>query len=132
MQARDVPPIYHKGAISEATGCKIHKETKEVGLALFHAIWSALIQAGTRFEEQSCSPASTPQCNQTGLHLPQRHKATKQDSTLRVEANGLEEQADNAKARDLYWKPTPAPKLCGGEEGLKRAGSKESLALQTY
>jgi hypothetical protein len=29
-------------------------------------------------------------------------KATVPDSTLRVEMNGLEEQADNAKARDLY------------------------------
>jgi hypothetical protein len=39
------------------------------------------------------------------LHLPQEHKATEQDSSLRVEKRGLEEQADNAKARDLYWKP---------------------------
>ena len=49
--------------------------------------------AGTRFEEQR------------QLHLPQKHKATVPESTLRVEMNGLEEQADNAKARDLYWKP---------------------------
>jgi len=49
--------------------------------------------AGTRFEEQR------------QLHLPQKHKATVQDSNLRVEMNALEEQADNAKARDLYWKP---------------------------
>ena len=48
--------------------------------------------AGTRFEEQR------------QLHLPQKHKATVQDSTLRVEMNALEEQADNAKARNLYWK----------------------------
>jgi len=36
--------------------------------------------------------------------MPQKHmlKATVPDSTLRVEMNGLEEQADNAKARDLY------------------------------
>jgi hypothetical protein len=27
------------------------------------------------------------------------------DSTLRVEMNGLEEQADNAKASELFWKP---------------------------
>ena len=32
-------------------------------------------------------------------------KATVQDSTLRVEINALEEQADNAKARELFWKP---------------------------
>jgi hypothetical protein len=25
--------------------------------------------------------------------------------SLRVEMNGLEEQADNAKARELFWKP---------------------------
>ena len=37
--------------------------------------------------------------------MPQKHKATVPDSTLRVEMNGLEEPADNAKARDLYWKP---------------------------
>jgi hypothetical protein len=49
--------------------------------------------AGTRFEEQR------------QLHLPQKHKATVADSTLRVEMNGLEEQADNAKARELFWKP---------------------------
>jgi hypothetical protein len=49
--------------------------------------------AGTRFEEQR------------QLHLPQNHKATVPESTLRVEMNGLEEQAEKAKARDLYWKP---------------------------
>jgi hypothetical protein len=49
--------------------------------------------AGTRFEEH------------LQLHLPQKHKATVADSTLRVEMNALEEQADNAKAHDLYWKP---------------------------
>jgi hypothetical protein len=51
--------------------------------------------AGTRFEEQR------------QRHLPQKHthKATGPDSTLRVETNGLEEQTDNAQARDLYWKP---------------------------
>jgi hypothetical protein len=48
---------------------------------------------GTRFEEHR------------QLHLPQKHKATVPESTLRVEMNGLEEQADNTKARDLYWKP---------------------------
>ena len=48
--------------------------------------------AGTRFEEQR------------QLHLPQKHKATVQGSTLRVEMLNLEEQADNAKAQ-LYWKP---------------------------
>jgi hypothetical protein len=49
--------------------------------------------AGTRFEEQ---------CQ---LHLPQKHKATVADSTLRMEMNGLEEQADNVKAREPFWKP---------------------------
>ena len=42
---------------------------------------------------------------QLQLHLPQKHKATEQDSTLRVEMNGLEDQADNAKPRELWWKP---------------------------
>jgi hypothetical protein len=49
--------------------------------------------AGTRFEEQR------------QLHLPQKPKVTVPDSTLRIEMNGLEEQADNTQARDLYWKP---------------------------
>ena len=49
--------------------------------------------AGTRFEEQR------------QLHLPQKYKATVPDSTLRVEMNNLKEQADNAKARELFWKP---------------------------
>ena len=39
------------------------------------------------------------------LHLPQKHQATVPDSTLRVEMKALEEQADNAKARELHWKP---------------------------
>ena len=42
---------------------------------------------------------------QRQLHLPQKHKATVRESTLRVDTKGLEEQADDAKARDLYWKP---------------------------
>ena len=46
--------------------------------------------AGKRFEEQ---------CQ---VHLPQKHKATVADSTLRVEMNGLEEQADNTKVRELF------------------------------
>ena len=45
---------------------------------------------GTRFEEQR------------QLHLSQKHKATVADSTLRVEMNGLEEQADNTKVRELF------------------------------
>ena len=49
--------------------------------------------ARTRFEEQR------------QLHLPQKHKATVQDSALRMEMLNLEDQADNAKARELYWKP---------------------------
>ena len=48
---------------------------------------------GTRLEEQR------------QLHLPRNHKATVPVSTLRVEMNNLEEQADNAKARELFWKP---------------------------
>ena len=42
---------------------------------------------------------------QRQLHLPQKYKATVPDSALRVEMNNLEEQADNAKARELFWKP---------------------------
>ena len=49
-------------------------------------------------------PAGTLE-EQRQLHLPQKHKATVADSTLRVEMNGLEEQADNAKVRELFWKP---------------------------
>jgi hypothetical protein len=49
--------------------------------------------ASTQFEEQR------------QLNLPQKHKATVPESSLRVEINALEEQADNAKARDPYWKP---------------------------
>ena len=48
------------------------------------------MEFGTRFEEQR------------QLHLPQKHKATVADSTLRVEMNGLEEQADNTKVRELF------------------------------
>jgi hypothetical protein len=48
--------------------------------------------AGTRSEEQR------------QLHLPQKYKATVPELTLRVEMNGLV-QADNSKARDLFWKP---------------------------
>jgi hypothetical protein len=33
--------------------------------------------------------------------MPQKHKATVPDSTLRVEMNNLEEQADNAKGLDV-------------------------------
>ncbi len=51
------------------------------------------LYAGMRLEEQR------------QLHLPQKHKATVPDSTLRVEMNNLEEQADTAKARELFWKP---------------------------
>ena len=49
--------------------------------------------ASTRFEEQR------------QLHLPQKHKATVPESSLRVEMNALEEQADNAKARNLIGSP---------------------------
>ncbi len=77
--------------------------TKDVGyqhrpshvLTKHWAPFKALRQryAGTRFEEQR------------QLHRPQKHKTTVQDSALRVEMLNLEEQADNAKARELYWKP---------------------------
>jgi hypothetical protein len=61
----------------------------------FQSQYKALRQryAGTRFEEQR------------QLHLPQKHKATVPESSLCVEMNALEEQADNAQARALYWKP---------------------------
>jgi hypothetical protein len=49
--------------------------------------------ASTRFEEQR------------QLHLPQKHKATVPESSLRLEMNALEERADHAKACDLYKKP---------------------------
>ena len=49
--------------------------------------------AGSRFEQQ------------LQLHLPQKQKATEQDSALRVDMTGLEDQADNAKPRELSWKP---------------------------
>jgi hypothetical protein len=39
------------------------------------------------------------------LHIPQKHKATVQDSTLCMEMNALEEQADNNTAHKLHWKP---------------------------
>jgi hypothetical protein len=39
------------------------------------------------------------------LHMPQKHKAMVPDSTLRMEMNALEEQADNSKACELHWKP---------------------------
>jgi len=42
---------------------------------------------------------------QRQLHVPQKHKATAPDSTLRIEMHGLEEPDENAQARDLYWKP---------------------------
>ena len=45
------------------------------------------------------------------LHMPQKRKATVPDSTLRMEMNALEEQADNAKARELHWKPHLMGKL---------------------
>jgi hypothetical protein len=34
-------------------------------------------------------------------------RATVPESTLRVEMNGLEAQADNAKACDLFWNRSP-------------------------
>ena len=37
--------------------------------------------------------------------MPQKHKATVPDSALGMEMNALEKQADNAKARELHWKP---------------------------
>ena len=38
-------------------------------------------------------------------NMPQKHKVTVSDSTLHMEMNALEEQTDNAKARELHWKP---------------------------
>ena len=37
--------------------------------------------------------------------MPQKYKATVPDSALGMEMNALEEQADNNKASELYWKP---------------------------
>jgi hypothetical protein len=37
--------------------------------------------------------------------MPQKHKATVPDSARRMEMNVLEEQADNAKAREFHWNP---------------------------
>ena len=67
-----------------------HRVTEQLTKHL--APFKALRQryAGTRFEEQR------------QLHLPQKYKAMVPDSTLRVEMNNLEEQADNAKARELF------------------------------
>jgi hypothetical protein len=53
--------------------------------------------AGTRFEEQR------------QLHMPQKHKATAPGIPPRVEMNGLGEQAENDKARDLLWRPLSGP-----------------------
>ena len=60
--------------------------------------------AGTRFEEQR------------QLHLPQKHKATVPESSLRVEMNAVEEQADNSKARDLLLE---APFMARGHPALE-------------
>ena len=60
-----------------------------------------------------------------GLGLPQKHKATVPESSLRLEMNDLEEQTDNAKARDLYWKPLSLL-------GTIRPSSATMLLTQTY
>jgi hypothetical protein len=39
------------------------------------------------------------------LHLPQKHKDTVPESSMRLEMNTLEEQADNNKTNKLYWSP---------------------------
>ena len=65
--------------------------------------------AGTRLEEQR------------QLHLPQKYKATVPDSTLRVEMNNLEEHADNAKARELFWKPLGAIRLTSANDAFDPA-----------
>ena len=49
--------------------------------------------------------ANTRFAQQLQLHLPQKVKATDQDSALRVEMSALEDQADDGKARELHWKP---------------------------
>jgi len=64
-----------------------------------------LTQHWPQFKALRLHYASTRSEDQRQLHLPQKHKATVPESSLRVEMNALEEQADNAKARDLYWKP---------------------------
>ena len=49
--------------------------------------------------------ANTRFAQQLQLHLPQKVKATDQDSALRVEMSALEDQAHDGKARELHWKP---------------------------
>jgi len=61
--------------------------------------------AQMRFEEQR------------QLHLPQKHKATVPDSTLRVEMNNLEEQADNAKPASSSGSPSH-----GSDQGARLDG----------
>jgi len=58
----------------------------DVDYFLFFFLAAPQRTLGTRVEEQRM------------LHIPQKHKATVQDSTLRMQAN-------NAKARELHWKP---------------------------
>jgi len=41
---------------------------------------------------------------QLQLHLPQNHKVTVPESSLHVEMNTLEEQADKDKSSYFYWK----------------------------
>jgi hypothetical protein len=75
--------------------CRTRRVTDSLQLAKHWSPFKVLGQryASTRFEEQ------------LQLHLPQKHKATVPDSTLCVEMNNLEEQADNVKACYLFWKP---------------------------
>ena len=42
---------------------------------------------------------------QLSLHCPQKIVATEDSSALREEMRALEPQEDNAKARNLIWKP---------------------------
>ena len=60
---------------------------KKQFLEWVHTLIKVLRYAGTRFEEQR------------QLHLPQNHKATVADSTLRVEMNGLEETRGASRQR---------------------------------
>jgi hypothetical protein len=70
-----------------------------------HRLTQQLTKQWPQFETLRPNYACTRFEEQRQLHLPQKHKATVPESTLRVEMNRLEEQADNAKACDFFWKP---------------------------
>jgi hypothetical protein len=101
LSSVQAPPAREGGSRAGGDLICFSKRAKKcplVGLAPFRrnaASRSSLRQhyASTRFEEQR------------QLHLPQKHMATVPESSPRVETNALQEQADNAKSRNLYWKP---------------------------